>query len=286
MKKYILIAALGLALLAGCSPGSRPEIVSYTVDENAIKPGGTVWLSWMVEGADDVYIDNGVGRVRARGILQVMPDKITAYNLTATNSSGTIVSALIVNVVAPPPAVPVVTVASTTTTTSSSDHTHASQESGDGHVWFKGAVMVGADEHWITLHNNTQAHDPSWSELVAFLRKDNTDKQAYVPGKFTCGDFAEMLHNNAEAAGLRTAIIAVVLAPANPSEGILKHSLNAFETTDRGTVFIDATSSQQGLYADKTGEVAVGRHYIPTSIESGRAWSDMGVVMSIDIFQW
>ena len=103
LKRFALFAALPLiaVLLAGCSPCSRPDVVSFTVDENAIKPGGTVWLSWMVEGADDVYIDNGVGRVRARGILQVMPDKITAYNLTATNSSGTIVSALIVNVVAP-----------------------------------------------------------------------------------------------------------------------------------------------------------------------------------------
>ena len=88
LKKFALFAALSLVvvLLAGCSPGSRPDVVSFTVDENAVKAGDTVWLSWMVEGADNVYIDNGVGRVRARGILQVMPDKITLFKKSIEGS--------------------------------------------------------------------------------------------------------------------------------------------------------------------------------------------------------
>jgi hypothetical protein len=146
--------------------------------------------------------------------------------------------------------------------------------------------MVGADGHWITLVNNPAARNPSWAELKAFLSRDTTDKQRYVQGGFTCGDFAEMLHNNAEAAGLRTAIVAVVLKPANLPEGVIKHSLNAFETSDKGTVYIDSTSSSQGLYADKIVDVAVGRAYIPVTIEGRQAWTDMGRIEAVEIFQW
>jgi hypothetical protein len=49
------------------------------------------------------------------------------------------------------------------------------------------------------LTDNLSAEDPTWQELVDFLRDDDTDKIIYVPGEFECGNFALELHNNAES---------------------------------------------------------------------------------------
>jgi len=51
-----------------------------------------------------------------------------------------------------------------------------------------------------------------------------------------CGDFAETLHNKAEAAGIRTAFVHIELDDEDTG-----HALNAFHTTDKGLVFIDCT---------------------------------------------
>jgi len=87
----------------------------------------------------------------------------------------------------------------------------------------------------INLINNKNAVNPSWKQLVAFLNKDETDEHTY--GVRVCGDFAEELHNNAEANGIRTALVAIDFKTG------LGHALNAFKTTDKGLVFIDCTGT-------------------------------------------
>ena len=58
------------------------------------------------------------------------------------------------------------------------------------------------------------------------------------PGAFVCADFAEAIHNNAEAVGIRAGWVSLTFE--GTSEG---HALNAFETADRGLVYIDCTNS-------------------------------------------
>lgn len=111
------------------------------------------------------------------------------------------------------------------------------------------SVASGRQVH---LVNNRQATDPTWEELVAFLQDDDTDSLAYrrgiyhstgepiVPG-FVCGDFAERLHNNAEAAGIRAAFVVFHLRDEEP------HALNAFETVDYGLVYVDCTGKDSPL---------------------------------------
>ncbi len=105
----------------------------------------------------------------------------------------------------------------------------------------------------VRLVNNRQATDPTWEELLAFLQDDDTDSLSYsrgiyaspgqpiVPG-FVCGDFAERLHNNAEAAGIRAAFVVFHLRDEEP------HALNAFETVDYGLVYIDCTGKLRPLF--------------------------------------
>jgi hypothetical protein len=98
----------------------------------------------------------------------------------------------------------------------------------------------------IELRNNDEAEQPTWAELLLFLASDRTDEKPYSLESYPCGAFAEEVHNNAEAAGITAAFVA--LAFQDGSEG---HALNAFDTIDRGLVFVDCTSSYR---SDRSSE--------------------------------
>ena len=88
----------------------------------------------------------------------------------------------------------------------------------------------------VILENNPDAGDPSWDQVVAFLKADKTDEREYVASDFMCGSFAQEVHNNAEKAGIRAAWVGVDLA-GQP----IGHAVNAFNTIDRGLVYTDST---------------------------------------------
>lgn len=160
------------------------------------------------------------------------------------------------------------------------------------YVYVRGGVLVGADGSPIKLQNNTNAVDPSWNQLKDFLLKDETDSIRYEFNSFVCADFAEMLHNNAEKAGIRAAYVSVQLGPCSYYRYGGGHALCAFQTTDRGLVFIDCTGTigRYGLNGDKIVEVKEGKEYIPHSIfpEPGwdSVWRNMGAVEKIEVVQW
>jgi hypothetical protein len=133
----------------------------------------------------------------------------------------------------------------------------------------------------INLVNNPDARDVSFAELKTFLLQDDTDDEAYVEGVRTCGNFAEKLHNNAEDAEIRSAFVALNFAgdPESP------HALNAFQTTDRGLVYVDCigegleqVTSEEWLYEegyacenDKVAYVEVGEEYGVISIDKAES---------------
>ena len=94
----------------------------------------------------------------------------------------------------------------------------------------------------IILINRSTAKNPTWEQLKAFLREDKTDKNLYVPGDYECGNYAQELHNNAEAKGIRAAFVAVSFHDEQP------HALNAFKTLDKGLVYIDVTGHTKPVY--------------------------------------
>jgi hypothetical protein len=103
----------------------------------------------------------------------------------------------------------------------------------------------------IILTENPEATDPTWEQLEAFLVSDTTDEVPYVLGSFICGDFAETLHNNAEAAGIRAAYVPVRLN----------------QEVDGVTVFIDAISG------DKIAYVEVGKDYGVIKLEAAEEFT-------------
>jgi len=97
------------------------------------------------------------------------------------------------------------------------------------------APFVKANWQRVNLINIEGAQNPSWGQLEAFLLQDTTDEHIYINPNYTCGDFAEQLHNNAEESGIRAALVVVEFQEGAP------HALNAFETMDKGMVYIDVT---------------------------------------------
>lgn len=115
-----------------------------------------------------------------------------------------------------------------------------------------GTRMLGT---LIQLVNNKDAIDPTWERLKTFLVADKTDEEDYVLGIHICGNFAETVHNNAEAAGIRAAWISVDFK--GESDG---HALNAFNTVDRGLVYVDCT-----------GETSFGKYKVIPQIGSSES---------------
>jgi hypothetical protein len=125
-----------------------------------------------------------------------------------------------------------------------------------------GAVECGGDGHPIVLTRNPNAADPTFDQLVAFIEQDPTDLNPYIDGKYVCADFAADVYNHAEAAGIRAGWVGITFE--NASVG---HAVDAFETTDRGLVYIDCTNGASSDPQSRTSGwdmvayLEVGRQY-------------------------
>ncbi|MBM3132803.1 MAG: hypothetical protein FJZ95_07215, partial [Chloroflexi bacterium] len=78
--------------------------------------------------------------------------------------------------------------------------------------------------------------NPTWQELKRFLEADKTDTLTYAADEFDCEGFAITLRDNAARRGFKSAFVAL-----GYGEATIGHALNAFETTDRGLVYVDCT---------------------------------------------
>jgi len=117
-------------------------------------------------------------------------------------------------------------------------------------------VLVGGDGEPIMLVDNPDAVDPTYAELVAFIEQDTTDANDYLVHPrigYVCADFAEDVHNNAEAAGIRVASVSIDFEGGGDG-----HALNAFDTVDMGLIYIDCTgqssSDKLNFHLEETEE--------------------------------
>jgi len=106
------------------------------------------------------------------------------------------------------------------------------------YIYEHGAIHVGADGKPIELIYNPNATNPTYAELIAFIKEDTSDSKVYSEGFSMCADFAEDVHNSAETKGIRAAWVSIDFRES--SDG---HAMNAFETTDRGVVYVDCTGA-------------------------------------------
>ena len=88
---------------------------------------------------------------------------------------------------------------------------------------------------------------PTHKEMWEFLAHDDTDANPHVVGEYECVDFSAQLINNAKANGIRAAYVHIRAKE-------WAHALVAFETVDRGLIFIEPQT-------DDVKKVAVGASY-------------------------
>ncbi|MGA9138967.1 MAG: zinc finger AN1 domain-containing stress-associated protein [Methanocella sp.] len=123
----------------------------------------------------------------------------------------------------------------------------------------------------VALVNYKNATDPTCDQLADFLKADKTIETRYSYPNFTCADFARKVHDNAEASGIRCGFVAIDFydtaidysvydngngkfsAPVRSSD--VGHGIDVFNTSDRGLVFVDASS--QSDYAGENPEVRI-----------------------------
>jgi hypothetical protein len=151
------------------------------------------------------------------------------------------------------------------------------------YIYQDGRVLVGADGEPIELINNSTATNPTYATLVDFINEDPTDEGAYMDfgsdSEFaflgrTCGDFAEAVHNNAEAAGIRAALVTIDFVGQD-----VGHALNAFETTDKGLIYVDCTGQDLGSWIEDHFvqlDKITGKVYLIE--ESLRSWDKVAYV--------
>ena len=135
----------------------------------------------------------------------------------------------------------------------------------------------------VVLANNRTAADPTYDELVQFLKTDDTSSMKYVSPGWTCADFARTLHDNAEAQGIKAGFVGVEFygdsidysiyddgsgnLPSPPGAPDMGHGLNVFNTTDKGLVYVDASSIYEGSTGDRIAYVVEGREFNEIDID-------------------
>jgi len=176
----------------------------------------------------------------------------------------------------------------------------------------RGSGCYDNEGDFILLINNKKAKDPTYAELLDFLRADDTSELPYhyvrqLPSFYYApedrvnldtvkaivggtisptspnmyADFAERLHNNAEIAGIRCGYVYLDMTGyTDPQNSEISshsgHACNVFKTTDRGRIYIDDTGS---LDADGPPNrdmivdiVEVGQPYNPRFLFPSDEW--------------
>jgi hypothetical protein len=135
---------------------------------------------------------------------------------------------------------------------------------------------VGAK--YSSINNYPNTHNPTYEELLIFLKSDQTDQIPYDYNSFVCADFAILLHNNAESNGIKTGVVSIDF-----NYGGDGHALNVFNTTDKGMVFIDCTGYEENDYTnhDKIVNIHKNELYTPISLfDKNIEYYDMGIVQN------
>ena len=89
--------------------------------------------------------------------------------------------------------------------------------------------------------------DPTYRQMVSFIKEDKTDERQYIEDEYVCQNFAMDICNNAEEEGIRCAYVII----GYPDRG---HVIVAFNTIDRGLIYVEPQH-------DDVVEPEIGKHY-------------------------
>lgn len=130
-------------------------------------------------------------------------------------------------------------------------------------ISFNSVYEIGNKTHSAVLINNKQAVNASSQIAINdFLLKDETEKLEYDNETFDAFDFASVVHNNAEKAGIKSNIVEVEFTPVSENGEIKQYVYycNAFRFDNGDVVFTDS------CYYDATVEIKRNEFLMFTNI--------------------
>jgi len=77
-------------------------------------------------------------------------------------------------------------------------------------------------------------HDPTYNEVASFISSDTTDETPFDSDTFDCENYVLEVNNNAEAQGIRCAMIVMYFDGTDTG-----HAIVGFNTVDRGMVYVE-----------------------------------------------
>jgi Tfp pilus assembly protein PilE len=80
--------------------------------------------------------------------------------------------------------------------------------------------------------------DPTYQQMKSFIAADRTDANEYIDDSYVCGDFSADVKKNANEQNIRCAYVVI----DHPGTG---HVIVAFNTTDRGMIYIEPQSDEE-----------------------------------------
>jgi len=113
----------------------------------------------------------------------------------------------------------------------------------------KTGYLNGFNDCWQSGFQTTGylIRDPTYKEALNFIQADQTDKIQYDVNTFACVDFSATFKRNAFTAGYRAFFVYIDFKTSS-------HSIVAFNTTDKGIVFVEPQY-------DQVLKVEVGENY-------------------------
>jgi hypothetical protein len=139
--------------------------------------------------------------------------------------------------------------------------------------------IIGYDGHEISLQNQPGARNPTMAELEAFILADDTNTVPYQMPTWVCSNYAQQVHDRAEAQGIRAGLV-YITQQEYCSPNIVGHMLNVFETTDGGLVYVDCTER------DDLARPVVGELYLLQNMTAPQGWITLDHATVLGIITW
>lgn len=108
-----------------------------------------------------------------------------------------------------------------------------------------GKYLGNPNHEKMEIHNYKYAKDPTFAEVIKILKETTIDENDYSH-TYYCTEFAADLHDISENKYYKRCIIVTAVS----SDGAFNHCFNAYNTKDKGIVYVDETSGDRIVTID------------------------------------
>jgi hypothetical protein len=108
-----------------------------------------------------------------------------------------------------------------------------------------GEYLCNPNHEKMWIHNNKYAKDPTFAEVIKILKETTIDENDYSH-TYYCTEFAADLHDISERKYHRKCIIVT----ADSRDGSFNHCFNAYNTKNRGIVYVDVSCGDRIVTID------------------------------------